>query len=244
MERVILRPEGIRGLGDVIGEKELTDFDVSNALLVSSTDTVNGVEMTVYTSEYLTGSYLTKSGDGFILYSEDLSEMTVSVALRQNTSALINSAVVKCIINDDTVLSTTTENGIAVFNIPFVEGESSYNLRFVYEGNNNVAGCSVYGHIFVGVPTDLILNGSSEIIQSSDKVNLVATLTGTDVNGESVPIPSVTVMFYEKYNPNLDLNGDKSIIQTSDSLSLSAKVKDDDGSLVEGVTVYFYEKED
>ena len=246
MEKISVNPLSVRGLGDIVSPKLLSDFDVFDSVLSSGTDSVNGVEMTVFTESFRSGSVLVKSGDGFILYTPDLVSMPVIVTLKNKSGTVISGASVKCIVNDETTLSATTDSsGVASFTIPFVEGVSQYRLRFKYEGTSSVGGCSVYGYIFVGVPTDLILNGSSEIIQSGDEVNLVATLHGTDVNGESVPIPSVIVMFYEEYNPTeLVLNAVPSIIQSGDTANIIATLKDEDGSRIQGETVEIYEEVD
>lgn len=51
------------------------------------------------------------------------------------------------------------------------------------------------------------------------------------------------VYFYEVYEPTLlNLTGDKSIMQTGEVLDLKATLKDEDGSLIEGETIYFYEQ--
>ena len=69
MEKIIVNPLSVRGLGDIVSPKILADFDVCDSVLATSTDTVNGVSMTVFTTSYRSGSRLLKSGDGFIVYT-------------------------------------------------------------------------------------------------------------------------------------------------------------------------------
>ena len=85
---------------------------------------------------------------------------------------------------------------------------------------------------------ELSLFSNSSIIQSSETAELSAYLSRNgNVAGE-------TVYFYEKYEPTLNLTADKSIMQTGDTLDLKAKLKDEDGSLVKGETVYFFKSDD
>ncbi|MBR1611419.1 MAG: hypothetical protein IJ672_08080, partial [Methanobrevibacter sp.] len=79
---------------------------------------------------------------------------------------------------------------------------------------------------------DLTLLSDKEIIQVGERSNLQALLN----TGEA----GVRVDFYEVVTPNLTLTGDKSIMQTGEVLDLKATLKDEDGSLIEGETVYFY----
>ena len=78
----------------------------------------------------------------------------------------------------------------------------------------------------------LTLLSDKEIIQVGERSNLQALLN----TGEA----GVRVDFYEVVTPNLTLTGDKSIMQTGEVLDLKATLKDEDGSLIEGETVYFY----
>ena len=47
--------------------------------------------------------------------------------------------------------------------------------------------------------------------------------------------------FFEQFNPVIDLQCDKSIIQSGESANLSVNVKDEDGSIVKGSVVHFYQ---
>jgi hypothetical protein len=105
---------------------------------------------------------------------------------------------VSCIVDDETTLSATTNSsGVASFNIPLVEGDSEYRLRFKYDGTSSVGGCSVYGRIFVGRLDNLDLGVNKDMVNADESVVLTATATGSDSTGESVPVPLVPVSFYE-----------------------------------------------
>lgn len=199
MEKIVVNPLSVRGLGDIVSPKTVSDFDVFDTVLSSSTDTVNGVVMTVFTESFRSGSVLSRSGDGFVWYTDGLSSVPVTVLLKRNSDgAVIKNAVVSCIVDDETTLTATTNSsGVASFNIPLVEGDSEYRLRFKYEGTNSVGGCSVYGRIFVGRLDSIDLVASKDMVNADESVVLTATATGSDVSGESVPVPLVPLSFYE-----------------------------------------------
>lgn len=82
---------------------------------------------------------------------------------------------------------------------------------------------------------------NKSIMQVNDVADVYSVVEDYDGNG----ISDKTVYFYEVYNPSLNINADKEIIQSGDTLNLTAKIKDSsDGSLIEGETVYFYERVD
>ena len=198
MEKISVNPLSVRGLGDIVSPKQLSDFDVFDTVLSSSTDTVNGVVMTVFTESYRSGSVLSRSGDGFVWYTDGLSSVPVTVLLKNRSGNSISGASVSCIVDEETTLSATTNSsGVASFNIPVVEGDSEYRLRFKYAGTSSVGGCSVYGRIFVGRLDSIDLGANKDMVNADESVVLTATATGSDVTGESVPVPLVPVSFYE-----------------------------------------------
>jgi len=55
VEKIIVSPDSIRGLGNIVSSKSTTDYTLSDCTLTTSTDTVNGVSTTVYTLTYSGG---------------------------------------------------------------------------------------------------------------------------------------------------------------------------------------------
>jgi len=198
LEKISVNPLSVRGLGDIVSPKQLSDFDVFDTVLSSSTDTVNGVVMTVFTESYRSGSVLSRSGDGFVWYTDGLSSVPVTVLLKNRSGNVISGASVSCIVDNETTLSATTNSsGVASFSIPLVEGDSEYRLRFRYAGTSSVGGCSVYGRIFVGRLDSIDLVANKDMVNADESVVLTATATGSDSTGESVPVPLVPLSFYE-----------------------------------------------
>ena len=52
MEKIIVNPLEIRGLGDIISPKSRSDFNKYNSKITESTDVVDGQEMPVYSMVY------------------------------------------------------------------------------------------------------------------------------------------------------------------------------------------------
>ena len=82
----------------------------------------------------------------------------------------------------------------------------------------------------------LDLDVDDNIIQQGEKTDVQATLT----DDKEEPIEDIRVNFYEIYTPTINLSGN-SIIQSGQRADITAKVKDSDGSIVAGETVYFFE---
>ena len=52
VEKIIISPDNIRGLGNIVAPKLTSDYELVDCTLSSGTDTVNGVTVTVYTLTY------------------------------------------------------------------------------------------------------------------------------------------------------------------------------------------------
>ena len=52
VEKIIVSPDSIRGLGNIVAPKTTSDYELVDCTLSSGTDTVNGVTVTVYTLTY------------------------------------------------------------------------------------------------------------------------------------------------------------------------------------------------
>lgn len=55
VEKIIISPDRVRGLGNIINSHESTDYELSDCTLTTGADTVNGVTVAVYTLEYSSG---------------------------------------------------------------------------------------------------------------------------------------------------------------------------------------------
>ena len=242
MEKIIVKPNEVRALGDIVSPKTSSDFLPYQSTISSGTDTDYG---TVYTSGVLAGSYLTITDDRWITPSD--SSFTVHAVLKNSSDTVITSARVYCTVNEDTVLSgTTNSSGKVAFTVPLVDNVCIYDLLFTYEGSLSVAGCFRGFRVYTGGDEwELDLIGEKSIIQTDETDILVARVTGENCNTEIVGVPGQVVYFFEEWTPNVRLSGTANIIQSGDTDVLTAQLIDnEDGSIVKesGHTVYFYEQ--
>ena len=229
MDLINFKPGDVRGGGNIVSpSKTLTDFDVSDSVLTSVSDTVDGKTESVFNLAYRSGSYLTKSGDGFIMYTTSLQNMNVSVVLKKKNNTAISSASVSCTVNEDTVLTgTTNSRGGVTFSIPYTDGVSYYSLRFKYNGTNSVAGCSINGSLVVGNLDSICLIGAyPEVIEIGSTYNLISRVTGKDLDNNIIKVNGQRVSFLV-YNPELFSN---SVIFNDTTGSDSVTLNKDIGS--------------
>ena len=241
MEKIIVKPEEVRALGNIVSPKTLSDFKEYDSKVTTGTDTDYG---TIYALGGFAGSRLTVTPSRYITPSG--TSFSISVTLKNNSNTAITSATVKCNVNDDTVLTATTNSsGVATFTVPLVTDVCEYDLWFTYDGSNSVCGCFIGYHVRTGSSDrDLDLISENEIIQTGDVNYLMATLSSTDCNGEPCGVPGQTVYFFEEYGQGLKIGADHQIIQTGDTDNVYGQLYDTvDGSLIRksGVTVYFFE---
>ena len=246
VEKIVIIPEEVRGLGDIVSSKSASDFMMYNGKLSSSTDADYG---TVFSESYLAGSKIILSGFNPII-SPDSSSVSVTGYLKDNSNNVITGATVRYRVNDIGVATVTDNTGKFTFTVNIGEPSgqviapsTSYEVRIWYEGSSTVGGCFLNTKAYAIDPDSLCLVSDKEIIQTGDYAELVARLTGTNYNGETVGIPGQTVYFYEEWIPGVRVSADKSIIQSGDTVDFSAQLVDlDDGSLVRasGETVDFF----
>ena len=220
-EKIIVSPQRVRCLGDVVDPKSVSDFDRVACTLASSTDASYG---TVYSESFLAGSTLDLVYDGLI--GSDVDSFSVSATLKDSGGSAISSVSVYLSLNGVVTSATTNGSGVATFNVSTVEGATEYLFKVYYTGTGSVCGSYAYGCVRVGDVTGLTVNGSPSVIQSGDKLNIWAKLTGTG------NLQGALVKFYEDWTPSIRLSGDKSVIQSGDSVDFTAQLCDSDGSLI------------
>lgn len=236
VEKIIVSPLEVRGLGDIVSSKQASDFLVYKGMVSSGTDSTLG---TVFSESYKAGSSLTLSNVRRI--SSDASSFTVSATLKDSSSVVISGATVYCDVNGTVSTGTTNSSGVVSWSIT-TNGSELYHIRVYYLGSSTVGGSFAGTSVAVsGTASELDLQANKPVIQTGEVSNLWATLTDTD--GKGVPFASVN--FYEEWTPAIRTSASKSVIQTGDSINLSAQLIDaTDGSLVResGHDVTFYQE--
>ena len=183
MDKIIVNPEEVRALGDIVSPKTSSDFLGYSAKITTSTDSDLG---TVYTSQYLTGTVMELDIPSFI--SEDTASILVTLTLTTTDGTWVLDDV-QVYVNDWYVPQHTGNDGTATINFstrshPAVDGK--WIIRCTYAGTNSRAGCTAHGVIHIGEVTSLSLTGDKSVIQSSDTVNFVADVTGENTNGSVI----------------------------------------------------------
>ena len=230
-EKIIVSPQRVRCLGDVVDPKSVSDFDRVACTLASSTDASYG---TVYSESFLAGSSLDLVYDGLI--GSETESFTISATLKNASGTAISGASVYLVVNDgEPTSATTNSSGGASFTVS-TSDVTDYRFRVYYTGTSSICGSTAYGHVCVGDVTGLELHGNKSVIQTDESVGLWAKLVGTGA------LKGAVVKFYEQWTPNIRLSAEANPIQTGDTIDLSAQLVDSDGSLVReaGHTISFY----
>lgn len=224
VEKVVVSPLEVRGLGDVVSSKSVSDFLVCNGTVSSGTDSNLG---TVFSESYKAGSSLTLSNVRTI--SSDTSSFTVTGTLKDSSDNAISGATVYLDVNGTVSTGTTNSSGVVSWSISN-NGSDVYHIRVYYLGSNTIGGSFANTSVVVsGEASDLELRANKSVIQTGDVANVWATLLDSD--GDGVPFASVN--FYEEWTPGLRTLASKSVIQSGTAIDLSAQLIDAvDGSLV------------
>ena len=89
MEKIIVQPEKVRGLGNIVDIKTVNDFTPYDSQISSATETINGVTTTVYTlTGDLGGITLTVTKQ----YVAEDDTITLTALLRDSTGAVVEDA--------------------------------------------------------------------------------------------------------------------------------------------------------
>ena len=199
MDKIIVNPLDVRGLGNIVSPKTISDFGVLNGTLSSGSDTVNNQSMTVYSTDYLVGSSISLSavdGNNDTVDVITDSQVTVYAVLKDDDDTVIEGATVYFNVNG-TISSDVTDNtGEAEGPTINYGGEDEvYYIRAYYLGTNGLAGCTSYKIMpnnYAHVPDNLKVYGTKTIMQTGDTLKLFGVVT--DEGNE--PVQGVRVEFY------------------------------------------------
>ena len=246
VDKITVNPGEVRGAGNIVSPKSLSDFSCYASKLSAGTESVNGANMTVYTEQYLQGTFFWSTYiPRFVPYTGQESFNVPTTLTKSGVAENISGATVKCYVNNELLSTDTTDsNGDVEFTIPIEDSVNVYNIKLTYAGDNTNAGCFLSRKIVVGDVEDLDLITESEVIQIGETDQLLATLSGLGVDGESIGIPGQSVSLYELWNPGLKVSA-PGVIQSSDVASVHVQLVDSvDGSLVResGHTIRLYEE--
>lgn len=233
-----VNPQNIRGLGNIIESKTGDDFNEYKAYTTSGTDTIDGVSRTVYTSEYKVGSNLTITYPNLI--GASATSFTVSATLKDSSNNALQYQYIYLDVNGTVIRKPTGSDGVTTPNFTVdTDGSEEYTLKAYFLGSSSISGCVAFGKVHSGDPDTLTLISDKPITQNNDTSHLIAVLSDSETK-----IPRQIIKFYEVYEPTtLTVTTTTPIIQSGDTATIKATLRDEDGSLIKGETIKFYEGE-
>jgi hypothetical protein len=197
VNKIAVNPLGVRGAGNIVSPKTLSDFNEFNSDVISGEEYVNGTTMTVYTVSYWNGAYFTVTSDDVVPYGA--SSFVVSATLkREDNDSAIDNATVTCTVNDDTVLTgTTNSSGVVSFTVDTDDTVQSYIVKLQFGGlSGQGGGFKVTRVLVIDLENiNIALTGDKSIIQSGESLVLSATLTG-EYDDNIIPLRNKLVEFF------------------------------------------------
>ena len=129
VEKIIVNPSEVRGLGDIISPKSTSDFTLYGSTLSSSTDTVYGASSSVFVLESdSTHSYSLSFGSAS--YTATGGACTVSVTLTDNSTPVENATITVTGGTGGTGSGTTNSSGVATINVTGITASGTLTASF------------------------------------------------------------------------------------------------------------------
>ena len=229
MDRIVLTPEHVRGLGNIIGDKSIGDFAGRYCTVSSATDTVGGQSESVWKT--------TRTNQAYSLSVDYPVKVSTNTDFDVSVSVSSGTVFFYCIWNNE-VYSTDSKVSSHTFSLPAVM--SGRNTVTVYCSSTDG------GSVLASRSVPIIIDDTSSTVKVVDTLNLTESGMSTDVFAEykvgDVGVPWNTVYFYEVYDKLLRwLRSNPSMVESDSTVDVGALLVDSDGSRVPNETVYFYE---
>lgn len=230
--KLTVNPSDIRGLGNIVEEKSLSDLRGLYCTLVKSSDTVDGLVETVWVTDKVNTAYsLTVTAPKSVSVHDESFDVKVKI----NTGTVYFRAEW-----NNTVYTSSSAKSTHTFTLPIdMVGANTVYLSCSSTSEGTVLASSVIPIVILDGSESLeILNGY-HIIRKSATDDIFARHLTSDGDG----IDGAIIRFYEEYYPTfLNVLFGKKITSTGDSLDIQASLRDEDGSAIEGKRVNFYEE--
>ena len=145
VEKIIINPQKIRGLGNIVSKKTEDDFTLSGCNIDEGTDTVNGVSSTVFSLES-NSVHDYSIAFGSSTYNAIAGSCTVTVTLLDDGVAVSGATI--SVTGSDSSLYTgiTNSNGVATINI--VGLTANVTLTASFSNVSDTASVTVLSYIF------------------------------------------------------------------------------------------------
>ncbi|MBR3140446.1 MAG: hypothetical protein IKF11_06230 [Methanobrevibacter sp.] len=151
MEKIIVNPEKVRGLGNILFPKSLEDFETYLSKLTSATEDINDVSNNTYVlNSFLSTQIILDAPEWCPFVNNGNIEVNFSV---KGGNRLVKNAAVKVYVNDVFQSSYDSESsGTGSFNVVMSNNTRIYGIKAKYNGTTNygesettitiIAGCS------------------------------------------------------------------------------------------------------
>lgn len=180
VEKIIVNPEKIRGLGNILSAKAVSDFDLYNSVLSESEDTVYGATKSVFVLESDT------THDYSIAFSSSTytavgGSCTVSVTLLDNNVA-VSGATVSVSGSDGSLYSgITNSQGTASITVTGVTSSVTFNCTYGTVSDT----CTVIPSSIPYQTVEYLQSNGSQyintgyILKANDKVEVTVSMQGS-----------------------------------------------------------------
>ena len=129
VEKIIVNPSEVRGLGDIVSPKSTSDFSLYGATLSSGTDTVYGASSSVFVLNS-TNSHDYSLSFGSASYTATGGSCTVTVTLTDGGVAVNNASISVSGGSGGSGTGTTNSSGVATINVTGVTASGTLTASF------------------------------------------------------------------------------------------------------------------
>ena len=190
VEKIIVSPESIRALGNIVVPKTGADFEEYNCTMEVSEDTVNGEDVTVYvlTPETTTINVVLSSNVSTVTAG---SNVILSVTVTEDEVPVSGQSVSFKLGSTELGTSTTNSSGVATYTYT-TTGSGSLNFSADYAGHSS-NGVSVVVNKR-GTSTSLSLGSASIVVGGSTTASATVTSSSSGVSGLTVTFKDGTTI--------------------------------------------------
>lgn len=161
VEKIIVNPSSVRGLGDILEAKATSDYTLYGSTLSAGTDTVNGATVNVMVLGSTT-SHDYSLAFGSASYTAIAGACTVTVTLLDDSTPVQNATITVTGGTGGTGSGTTNSSGVATINVTGVTANGTLTASFqsvtatasvtyasylFYDACSSAAGLSNYGSL-------------------------------------------------------------------------------------------------
>ena len=243
VEKITIAPKEVRGLGNIVMEKEAKNFLADKARVQKYNVNVNNITRKVFSVDggvsTLTPTKLVVDGPTIVDIRRESLDFSVGFYDLPGMTP-VNRGRIRCFVGDLVYEEVTDSTGTAEFSIPNEFDEGILTLTFVYNAIQQRGWSYKQWSVTITGDSDfgLCLLPIREVTQLNDVDPLVARYT-TGKWG----VKNKLIWFFERYiADSLTLSTSKDVSFIGDTVGVSALYVDPDGSPLPSKPVYFFER--